>query len=138
MLLLGVGIVNNIKLHIQKYFIYDILALILFIGINKLVITFYNDYQNNIHLENDFSYYDSSLDDIYKIDPTIFYFNEDNIAIVEMNDLLKPITNGKDTTYFGEIPMTKEQDQCVGYIIVKKHKNKLNYDYSHICDMLDY
>lgn len=64
MLLLGVGIVNNIKLHIQKYFIYDILALILFIGINKLVITFYNDYQNNIHLENDFSYYDSSLDDI--------------------------------------------------------------------------
>ena len=34
--------------------------------------------------------------------------------------------------------MTKEQDQCVGYIIVKKHKNKLNYDYSHICDMLDY
>ena len=40
--------------------------------------------------------------------------------------------------YFGEIPMTKEQDQCVGYIIVKKHKNKLNYDYSHICDMLDY
>lgn len=75
---------------------------------------------------------------LYKIDPTIFDFNEDNIAIVEMNDLLKPITNGKDTTYFGEIPMTKEQDQCVGYIIVKKHKNKLNYDYSHICDMLDY
>ncbi len=138
MLLLEVAIVNNIKLHLQKYFIYDILALILFIGINKLVITFYNDYQNNIHLENDFSYYDSSLDDIYIIDPTIFDFNEDNIAIVEMNDLLNPITNGKDTIYFGEIPMTKDQDQCVGYIIVKKQKNKLNYDYSHICDMLDY
>ena len=55
-----------------------------------------------------------------------------------MSDLLKPITNGKDTMYFGEIPITKEQDQCVGYIIVEKINEKLKFDYSHLCDMVDY
>lgn len=129
---------NNIKLHLKKYFIYDILVIILFIGINKLAISLYNDYQNNKNSKNDFSYYDSVLNDIYIIDPTIFNFNENDIAIIEMSDLLKPITNGKDTLYFGEGPMTKEQDQCVGYIIVKKKQGKFDYDYSHICDMLDY
>ncbi len=133
-----VVIVNNIKLHLQKYFIYDILAVILFIGISKFVINLYNDHQTNVHLENDFSYYNSTLDEIYKIDPSIFKFDENNIAIVEMSNLLKPITNGTDTIFFGEVPMTKEQDQCVGYIIVKRNDNKLSYDYSHICDMLDY
>lgn len=129
---------NNTKLHLKKYFIYDILVIILFIGINKLAISLYNDYQNNKNSKNDFSYYDSVLNDIYIIDPTIFNFNENDIAIIEMSDLLKPITNGKDTLYFGEGPMTKEQDQCVGYIIVKKKQDKFDYDYSHICDMLDY
>lgn len=129
---------SNIKLHLQKYFIYDILAILLLIGVNILIFSLYHDYQNNQHSKNDFSYYDESLDEIYKIDSTIFKFDENNIAIVEMSDLLKPITNGKDTIYFGEVPMTKEQDECVGYIIVKKQNDKLTYDYSHICDMLDY
>ena len=55
-----------------------------------------------------------------------------------MKDLLKPITNGKDTVYFGVVPLTLEQDQCVGYIIVEKYNDDLKFDYSHLCDMIDY
>jgi len=40
--------------------------------------------------------------------------------------------------YFGIVPLTKEQDQCVGYIIAKKENDQLTFDYSHICDMVDY
>ena len=74
--------------------------------------------------------------EIYKINPSLFKFNDKGIAIVEMKDLLKPIANGKDTMYFGEVPMTKDQDQCMGYIIVKKNNNKLKFDYSHLCDIM--
>lgn len=139
MLLLGVVIVNKkIKLHLHQYILHYIVAIILLILINFLVIKFYNDYQENKKIQYDFSNYDYTMLQIYNINPSLFKFNSDNIAIVEMSDLLKPITNGKDTMYFGEVPMTKEQDQCVGYIIVKKINEELKFDYSHLCDMIDY
>lgn len=47
-------------------------------------------------------------------------------------------TNGQDTVYFGEVPLTKEQDQCIEYIIVEKNNGDLKFDYSHLCDMVDY
>lgn len=129
---------KKIKLHLHQYILHYIAAILLLILINFLVIKFYNDYQENKKIQYDFSNYDYTMLQIYNIDPSLFKFNSDNIAIVEMSDLLKPITNGKDTMYFGEIPITKEQDQCVGYIIVEKINEKLKFDYSHLCDMVDY
>ena len=129
---------KKIKLHLHQYILHYIAAILLLILINFLVIKFYNDYQENKKIQYDFSNYDYTMLQIYNIDPSLFKFNSDNIAIVEMSDLLKPITNGKDAMYFGEVPITKEQDQCVGYIIVEKINEKLKFDYSHLCDMIDY
>ena len=129
---------HKLKLHLQKYVFYDLLAIFLFALLSFVGFKLYNDLQNNKKEEYDFSNYDSTMLEIYKINPSLFKFNDKGIAIVEMKDLLKPIANGKDTMYFGEVPMTKDQDQCMGYIIVKKNNNKLKFDYSHLCDMLDY
>lgn len=129
---------NNFKLHLHKYFFYDLLAIFLFFLITFIGIKLYNAYQINKKTEYDFSSYDSFMNEVYVINPNLFKFDSNGIAKVEMNDLLKPITNGKDTIYFGVVPLTKDQDQCVGYIIVKKNNEILEYDYSHLCDMVDY
>ena len=129
---------NNFKLHLHKYFFYDLLAIFLFFLITFIGIKLYNAYQINKKTEYDFSSYDSFMNVVYVINPNLFKFDSNGIAKVEMNDLLKPITNGKDTIYFGVVPLTKDQDQCVGYIIVKKNNEILEYDYSHLCDMVDY
>ena len=129
---------NNFKLHLHKYFFYDLLAIFLFFLITFIGIKLYNAYQINKKTEYDFSSYDSFMNEVYVINPNLFKFDSNGIAKVEMNDLLKPITNGKDTIYFGVVPLTKDQDQCVGYIIVKKKNEILEFDYSHLCDMVDY
>lgn len=129
---------NNFKLHLHKYFFYDLLAIFLFFLITFIGIKLYNAYQINKKTEYDFSSYDSFMNEVYIINPNLFKFDSNGIAKVEMNDLLKPITNGKDTIYFGVVPLTKDQDQCVGYIIVEKNNEILEYDYSHLCDMVDY
>ncbi len=130
--------IKKIKLHIQKYIFYDIFAILIFIAINILVYKFVKDYQENKNSELDYSYFDNTIKEAYKINPSLFKFDENNIAIVKMDDLIRPITNGKDTMYLGIVPLTKEQDQCVGYFIVKKIKNDLQIDSSHMCDMIDY
>ena len=129
---------NNFKLHLHKYFFYDLLAIFLFFLITFIGIKLYNAYQINKKTEYDFSSYDSFMNEVYIINPNLFKFDSNGIAKVEMNDLLKPITNGKDTIYFGVVPLTKDQDQCVGYIIVEKNNEILEFDYSHLCDMVDY
>lgn len=129
---------NNFKLHLHKYFFYDLLAIFLFFLITFIGIKLYNAYQINKKTEYDFSSYDSFMNEVYVINPNLFKFDSNGIAKVEMNDLLKPITNGKDTIYFGVVPLTKDQDQCVGYIIVEKNNEILEFDYSHLCDMVDY
>ena len=129
---------NNFKLHLHKYFFYDLLAIFLFFLITFIGVKLYNAYQINKKTEYDFSSYDSFMNEIYIINPNLFKFDSNGIAKVEMNDLLKPITNGKDTTYFGVVPLTKDQDQCVGYNIVKKKNEILEFDHSHLCDMVDY
>lgn len=127
--------IKNIKIHIQKYFLYDILALIIFIVINILMFKLVNDLYENEKSEYDYS---DVIEKIYEIDPSLFKFDANDIAIVKMDDFLEPITNGKDTMFFGLVPLTKEQDQCVGYFIIKKVNDDLMVDSSHICDMIDY
>ena len=60
------------------------------------------------------------------------------LILKKNSNLPEYVTNGKDTMSFGTIPLTKEQDECVGYIIVKKNNENFEFDYSHICDMVDY
>ena len=127
--------IRNIKLHIQKYFFYDILAIIIFIVINILMFKLVNDLYETKKSEYDYS---DIIEKIYEIDPSLFKFNSNDIAIVKMDDFLEPITNGKDTIYFADVPLTKNQDQCVGYFIIKKVNDELMVDSSHICDMIDY
>lgn len=130
--------IRNIKLHIKKYFFYDVLALIIFICINILMFNLINDLYENKKSEYDYSIYDETIRQIYEIDPSLFKFDENNIATIKMDYFLEPITNGKDTLSFGLVPLTKDQDQCVGYFIIKKVNGELEIDSSHICDMIDY
>ena len=127
--------IKNIKIHIQKYFLYDILAIIIFIVINILMFKLVNDLYETKKSEYDYS---DIIEKIYEIDPSLFKFNSNDIAIVKMDDFLEPITNGKDTIYFADVPLTKNQDHCVGYFIIKKVNDELMVDSSHICDMIDY
>ncbi len=131
-------LIRNIKLHIKKYFFYDVLALIIFICINILMFNLISDLYENKKSEYDYSIYDETIKQIYEIDPSLFKFDENNIATIKMDDFLEPITNGKDTLSFGLVPLTKDQDQCVGYFIIKKVNGELEIDSSHICDMIDY
>ena len=133
-----VKLIRNIKLHIKKYFFYDVLALIIFICINILMFNLINDLYENKKSEYDYSIYDETIRQIYEIDPSLFKFDENNIATIKMDYFLEPITNGKDTLSFGLVPLTKDQDQCVGYFIIKKVNGELEIDSSHICDMIDY
>lgn len=135
LLLEVVNLIKNIKIHIQKYFLYDILAIIIFIVINILMFKLVNDLYETKKSEYDYS---DIIEKIYEIDPSLFKFNSNDIAIVKMDDFLEPITNGKDTIYFADVPLTKNQDQCVGYFIIKKVNDELVVDSSHICDMIDY
>lgn len=130
--------IKKIKLHIQKFIFYDLLAIFIFIVFNIFFINLIIDVQENQKSKYDYSNYDDTIRKIYTIDPSLFQFNEDGVAIVKMDDLLKPITNGKDTMYFGIVPLTDEQDQCVGYFIVTKKEDELQIDSSHLCDMVDY
>lgn len=130
--------IKKIKLHIQKFIFYDLLAIFIFIVFNIFFINLIIDIQENQKSKYDYSNYDDTIRKIYTIDSSLFQFNEDGVAIVKMDDLLKPITNGKDTMYFGIVPLTDEQDQCVGYFIVTKKENELQIDSSHLCDMVDY
>ncbi len=129
---------KRIKLHLHKYFFHDILALVIFIVIIIILVKLIISYNYNKQSENDYSGYDNFIYQAYEIKPSMFNFNEDNIAILKMDDLVNPITNGKASIVFGTIPLTKEQDECMGYIIVKRNKDKFDIDYSHMCDMLDY
>lgn len=133
-----VKLIRNIKLHIKKYFFYDVLALIIFICISVLMFNLINDLYENEKSKYDYSIYDETIKKIYEIDPSLFKFDENNIATIKMDDFLEPITNGKDTLSFGIVPLTKDQDQCVGYFIIKKVNGELEIDSSHICDMIDY
>ena len=59
---------NNFKLHLHKYFFYDLLAIFLFFLITFIGIKLYNAYQINKKTEYDFSSYDSFMNEVKKND----------------------------------------------------------------------
>jgi len=127
---------NKIKLHIEKYIFYDLIFAFIMTLLIIFIIKFVKDYNLNKNYEylvsNDF------IAEVYHINPSLFKFNEENIAIIKMDDLIKPITNGIETTSLGIVPLDKNQNQCVGYIEVKKENDSFIVDSSHMCDMIDY
>lgn len=127
---------KKIKLHFQKYMFHYIFGIIIFILISNLTIDLYKSLKENKRLENDYSHFDSLIEEFYKIKPSLFKFNKNGIAIVKMDSLIED-DNGEVLMYFN-IPQTKDLDQCVGYLIVKKTNDKFDIDYTHICDMIDY
>lgn len=139
MLLLVVEImIQKIKFHIKKYIFYDLMGLFTIILITMFIVRFINDYNMNRRNEKDYSIYNDFIIKAYEINADLFKFNGDNIAIVKMDDLIKPITNGKDTISLGVVPVDRNLNQCVGYVVVKKVDGDLLIDTSHICDMIDY
>lgn len=104
------------------------------------MVKFFNDFNEVKRLESDYSIYKDGVENAYRIDSSLFIFDDNNTAIIKVDTLLNKISNGRDSMEgIGIIPQTKEQDQCVGYIIVKKNENDiLDIDMSHMCDMIDY
>lgn len=80
-----------------------------------------------------------TIKEVYEFKPSFFEFDENGVAIVTIDNLLIPITNGNKTMQAISFTFINEhQDECVGYIIVEKSNNDLKVDTSHICDMIDY
>lgn len=132
---------KRIKLHLHKYFFYDILAIGIFILITIVFIKFIHDSNINKQIEKDYSDYDNAIYQLYELKPSMFDFDENDIAVLKMDDLVKPVINEEgiyEIISQTMIRLTKDQDQCMGYIIVKRNNNKFDIDYSHICDMIDY
>lgn len=124
--------------HVGKYFNLYIGIAILFVGGNMIlynVIRGYNESNN----EKKHSL-ESVIYDAYNINHSILNFNEDNIAILKMDTLLLGVSNGKDSIQLANSTYTKDFDECVGYVIVKRNKTSTKFiiDESHICDMVDY
>lgn len=131
---------GNIKLHFQKYILYYVIALIPLILICTLIKNLIVDYMMNKSLENDYSSYEYLVNQAYEEYPSLFEFDDSNTAIIKMDDLILGIkTDNESHQWASGLLFTEEQDQCVGYIIVKRLSyEKLDIDTSHICDMIDY
>lgn len=128
---------NEIKLHLHKYIFYYIVAIILFPFVFSLCFNFVRDYLKS--KEPHVFDYDDFLNEAYKIDPSIFQFKNEDEAIIEMTRLKGPITDGIHSIGLGLSQYTEEQDECIGYIIARRKKdNTFDYDYSHVCDMIDF
>ncbi len=131
---------GNIKLHFQKYILYYFIALIPLILICILIKNLIVDYMLNRSLEGDYSSYEYLINQAYEEYPSLFKFDDSDTAIIKMDDLILGVqTSNESHQWASGLLFTKEQDQCVGYIIVKKLNNEvLDIDTSHICDMIDY
>lgn len=131
---------SSIKLHFQKYILYYLIALVPLILIYMLIRNLVADYMLNKSLEDDYSSYEDLVSQVYEEYPSLFKFDDSDIAIIKMDNLILGIqTSNESHQWASGLFFTEEQDQCVGYIIVTKlNSNKLDVDTSHICDMIDY
>lgn len=130
---------NRLKLSFKRYAHYYILSIILLIIIILLIVFAIKSDIDNKKNMYDFTYYEEIIKDIYNNNPTFFKFDSTNKAIVKIDDLINQY-NSNNVNYISSttIKLTKEQDQCMGYIIVSKINNKLDINTSHICDMIDF
>lgn len=132
---------KKIKLHLHKYVFYDVLLIIITLIITYILSCLTRDTLDNYKNNTNYSNYEEYIYKAYKDNPSLFIFDENNEAKIKVEDLLqKQDSDGNITGYIPitAINFTKKQDQCLGYIIVKKVDDDLQIDTSHICDMIDY
>ncbi len=132
---------KKIKLHLHKYVFYDFLLLIVALIVSYILSCLTRDVLDNYKNNTRYINYEEYIYASYEENPNLFIFDENNEAKIKVEDLLeKQDSNGNITGYIPitAIKFTKNQDQCLGYIIVKKIDNNLQIDTSHICEMIDY
>lgn len=132
---------NKIKLHLHKYVFYYLLLIIITLIVTYILSCLTRDTLDNYKHNNNYSNYEEYIYKAYKDNPSLFIFDKNNESKIKVEDLLqKQDSDGNITGYIPitAINFTKEQDQCLGYIIVKKVDDDLQIDTSHICDMIDY
>lgn len=127
---------DSIKAHFQRYMFHYFIVFLILIGIMIVGIYLVKDIHENKKANSDFYYYEERIREVYKVNPSFFKFNPDGVAIVKVDELIEEST---DSIGIGIIPVDKDQNQCVGYILVKKINNsEIDIDTSHFCDMIDY
>ncbi len=132
---------NKIKLHLHKYVFYYLLLIIITLIVTYILSCLTRDTLDNYKNNTNYSNYEEYIYKAYKDNPSLFIFDKNNESKIKVEDLLqKQDSDGNITGYIPitAINFTKEQDQCLGYIIVKNVDDDLQIDTSHICDMIDY
>ena len=120
---------------------YDLLLIVLTLIVTYILACLTRDVLDNYKHNTNYSNYEEYIYKAYEENPSLFIFDENNEFKIKVEELLqKQDSNGNITGYIPitAIRFTKKQDQCLGYIIVKKIDDDLQIDTSHICDMIDY
>jgi len=117
------------KVFIVSLFLAVIIFIVIFFILNKQ----YQDSKMNI--------YKDIIYNLYEVNPDFFIFDENDTAIVKVLDLVNPIydKNGNISVFDRRsvIRLTKDKDECLGYIVVTKNGDDLDISLSHLCDMID-
>ncbi len=129
---------KKIRLHLHKYIFYYVIGIIIFIIFCFILSKLTKDYNLNKQSESDFSSYEETVKELYKKRPDKFKFNNKGTFVIKVEDLLEKEGNTLPSIPQTAIKFTSEQDECVGYIIVRKKNNDINVDTSHVCDMIDF
>lgn len=126
-------VINHLNNHINKYVLGLFISIILTIFLSKFIPDYIKDQQ-----PDDYSYLKEVVIDMYNIDSNLLDFDENNIAILKMDDMYIGVE--KNNQSYSMPPIYNENfEQCAGYIIVKKiENNSLDIDISSFCDMIDY
>ena len=130
---------KSLKAHFNRYIFYYIFLALLLIPICMLIIAFVKDLKLYLDEKDKLPDYTEQVKQLYEINPDLFEFDGDNIFILKMDCLLETVINGKIIRIVEQPHLNKNQEQCVGYLIVKKNDNgEFIVDNSHICDIMDY
>lgn len=127
---------NRFIEHINFYFKWDVLAIIIFILIVIFLYNFIPDDIESKNYVNDRSYIKEIVKKSYEKNSDFLNFNSTNVAILKMDVLYSTLADGYNSLL--DPIYNDDFDQCAGYIIIEKSDSELDIDISHICDMIDY
>lgn len=124
------------KLNVKfKYFIYNYSTYILIVILSILIILYISP--KNTITNDTISWYEFQIETAFSIRPDIFKFNKENTLTIRTEELTKLI-NDNIPELDVEIPINEDQDQCIGYVIIKKHDTNIDIDTSKTCEIMNY
>lgn len=104
-----------------------------------LIVAFVKDLKLYLDEKDKLPDYTEQVKQLYEINPNLFKFNADNVFILKMDYLLETVINEKVIRIVRTPYLNENQEQCVGYLIVKKNCNgEFIVDNSHVCDIMDH